>query len=148
MTIKTPKDLLPNRTDRTEKYKTVANRNIFHAREMHNLGHTTVAEMISVQIDGGKCYKCHAEFEKVKVNNIFAEFEYYRPTCSCFPTCWHCGKLIIEEKIKLDNLKYCPNCHVNLFEAKGLPTAKSVDKENEYAKLIGIQYSENYKGKK
>ena len=148
MTLKTPKDILPNRKDRSEKFRIVAEGHLDRAREMHEIGHTTIADMILVQIDGGKCFKCGMSFKEVKVDNIFAKFSYYTPTCDCYPSCWHCGKLIIEEKIKLENIKYCPNCHVNLWQTKPFPlqTAKSFDEENEFAKTLKVERHRKYRG--
>ena len=147
MTLKTPKDILPNRKDRSEKFRIVAEGHLDRAREMHEIGHTTIADMILVQIDGGKCFKCGMSFKEVKVDNIFAKFSYYTPTCDCYPSCWHCGKLIIEEKIKLENIKYCPNCHVNIWETKhNLPTAASIDQEDKEGAAKEVQRHRDYRG--
>ena len=147
MTIKTPKDLLPNRKDKTEKYRIVAEGNLNHAREMHDLGHTTIADMIRAQIDGGKCFRCGMSFKEVAVKNIFAEFTYYMPTRNCYPVCWHCGKVLIEAQINRDNLKFCPNCHQNINETThDLPTAKSIERENEYGKMKEIQRHKDWRG--
>ena len=147
MTLKTPKDILPNRKDRSEKFRIVAEGHLDRAREMHEIGHTTIADMILVQIDGGKCFKCGMSFKEVKVDNIFAKFSYYTPTCDCYPSCWHCGKLIIEEKIKLENIKYCPNCHVNIWETKhDLPTAASIEREDKEGAAKEVQRHRDYRG--
>ena len=149
MTVKKSSDLLRPPEDRAAHYKVVAEGNIARSKELFEVGKTTQSDAILISIDGGKCYKCGEEYEAVEVDNIFAKFTYYRPRCSCYPICWHCGRLLVEEKIERDNLKYCSNCHVNIYETDHhLPTAVSQDRENLLAKQKKIQRHKDYEGQR
>ena len=148
VTIKTPKDLWKPQGDRTKKYNIVATANIERARELHEMGHTSIADSITAQIDGGKCIRCGVRYREVAVDNVFAKYTYYMPDCDCFPVCWHCGKVLIEEKLNRENVKYCPNCGQNIWETKpySLPTAKSVEQENLLGRAKEIQRHKDYRG--
>ncbi len=86
--------------------------------DLYRAGITRAAEAIMKSLTGGKCGTCGAEFERVEVDNLFAKFYYYRPSCNCYPVCQWCGTTFVEETDQGLTVKICPNCRM---DPKGSP---------------------------
>lgn len=84
-----------------------------------------------LQHQGGECPLCHREFDRIKVDNAYGNFEYFIPACYCYKTCdriprwWYetnsrgdevfvrgfrpgCGRIMIAERLM--NVKHCTDC--------------------------------------
>ena len=47
--------------------------------------------VLRLELEGGNCPDCSKPWHKVEVRNKMAHFDYYDPSCSCFPRCSECG---------------------------------------------------------
>ncbi len=123
--------------------------NMERGRELDRAGQEKAAQSIITTIDGGDCVLCGVAWLPVEVKNRFAEYRYYRPNCKCFPICWQCGTQIIEERIINPGIKHCPNCKAFLYQRpRKIAEYWILDKQNEEAKEIEIQYHSQYTGRR
>jgi len=60
---------------------------------------------------GSNCPNCGKPWVPVYVKNKIAEFHYYVPSCSCYPRCPFCGKVLLAEV--MEKAKGCTNCMIS-----------------------------------
>tara|TARA_B100001123_G_C15342930_1_gene1035763 strand:+ start:1003 stop:1428 length:426 start_codon:yes stop_codon:yes gene_type:complete len=70
-----------------------------HRRKQLDLGwiKNSTAKLMELSADGGDCPKCGAEWELVQVDNKYARFHYFDPSCSCYPRCPRCDASLAAE---------------------------------------------------
>jgi hypothetical protein len=57
---------------------------------------------------GGICPKCGTPWIHRKVKNELVSFEYWQPSCRCYPVCCNCGNYLLYEIES--GIMYCTNC--------------------------------------
>jgi len=89
------------------------------AEAVYNLGEKLVANLMGMELDGGKCPKCSEPWVKVKFDNPFGAGEYYTPACYCFYSCPRCRKqlYLAQASGKLETANWmCTNCSFPLTQ--------------------------------
>lgn len=66
------------------------------------------ALLLELDINGGPCLSCGKEYRKVEIKTKYIHFQYYEPSCSCFPKCPLCGRYLHHEV--MTNQAGCRNC--------------------------------------
>ena len=66
------------------------------------------AKMLDLDIFGGECMRCGKPFRKVAVKNKYIEFDYFEPSCNCYPRCVWCDRPLHHEAES--GQKHCTNC--------------------------------------
>jgi hypothetical protein len=56
-----------------------------------------LADLMELAANGGDCPKCKTEWELVQVENRYADFHYFDPTCKCYPRCPRCDVSLFRE---------------------------------------------------
>jgi len=112
-------------------------------------------DLIANETAGGKCPSCGAAWEKVEVENRYAEYEYYQPSCRCFGNCDKCGKSLhgVSFPNHPERAYRCPSCGyagedrwVLLCHRCGLNATKHTGKYYEY--ICNSCMSDNKKSRK
>ena len=130
--------------DHQEAWRQLVELNLERARELYRQDKKDVALTINAMIADGECTICGIHFQPVVVKNQFADYTYYKPSCKCYPVCWHCSTQIVEHKLLEPNIKTCPNCKVSLYYRPDMPSYQVEDALNEAAKGIEISYHPAY----
>jgi hypothetical protein len=78
--------------------------------QLYEEGQLSIWEVteFELQSDGGKCNNCGKLWVKRRVDNIYVNFTYYEPNCTCYPVCPFCGKVLIREVE--EKLECCGGC--------------------------------------
>jgi len=90
-------------------------RKIDHDNEIGMPAKLIVLEQL--EKDGGKCPECKKPWNKVEVNNVYADFFYYDPDCNCFPRCPECGTSQHREWAVANAVYECSTCRYQ-FQAR------------------------------
>ena len=103
------------------------------------------AEIIALELTGGKCPICQKGWIKVGAENKFAIGEYYKPTCLCLPHCPACGRLYYWEYFhdKLTEKSYC-NCRLRIDKDKHI-SGVPIQMHEEYKKRFAEEKIEEEK---
>jgi DNA-directed RNA polymerase subunit RPC12/RpoP len=72
-----------------------------------------ILAVASLESDGGTCFKCGREWQKIEFDNIFGKGLYYQPRCQCLFKCPCCKSHLYDYYVTtlLRAFKYkCPRC--------------------------------------
>lgn len=69
--------------DKFEGYQRIAYRRAEPISKLHS-------SMIVLETTGGNCPECGKPWQKIVVDNNYAKFVYYDPTCNCWGRCPDC----------------------------------------------------------
>lgn len=88
-----------------------------------------ITKLVTLELDGGKCWRCKKEWNKVQIDSIFYSGHYHIPTCECDCICPVCASVLQMEQhtYELKNAGWrCPHCGYELaeFDDKGQMTGK------------------------
>jgi hypothetical protein len=72
------------------------------------MGVTQIIVALELERKGGPCPVCGRGYIAVEVDNRFARFTYYKPSCRCFRVCGRCGRIMVSERLL--GLSYCTAC--------------------------------------
>jgi hypothetical protein len=126
----------PPKEDRDKTfYEIIVPGELLKAQAAFEAGNEARSRVIQLRLDGGACIHCGVEWKPVVVDNLFAAYTYYEPSCTCYLRCWHCGYRVVDEVEGVEErIEFCPNCRVYLWGKRDMPDWKVEEKLNAEAK--------------
>lgn len=96
-----------------EWWNNIQKRRFRDAELAHDFGNREYAQLVCLEIDGGKCPRCSRNWRRIEFSNFFGKGFYFRPNCDCFFRCPNCDSELFDEMmrgiLKATN-HHCPKC--------------------------------------